>query len=387
MITNGFTYVAFLIFFAGSLVLLEKKTHWKIFEYIPPVVMLYLGSMLLCTAGLWDMKATQPAYGALKNNLLYAMVFVMLLRCDIRKILKLGPRMLGGFFAASITICIGFIGAYALFHTALGAGAWKALGALCGSWLGGSGNMIAIQAALDINSGDMAYALVVDSIDYSIWVMFLLWAVSFAPKFNKWTNADTSALDEVCARLEADELADKGTISFASMIFLLGFGLIVSAIAQNFGVDIQKSIGILDKATWTVLIVTVLGLIVAVTPLARITGSAEISNVLLYSIIALLASRASFAELRDAPIWIITGFVILGIHAVLLIAIAKIFKLDMFTCGVASLANIGGTASAPILAGSYSGALVPVGVLMALMGYAIGTGGGLIVAHIMSMFG
>ena len=69
MITNGFTYVAFLIFFAGSLVLLEKKTHWKIFEYIPPVVMLYLGSMLLCTAGLWDMKATQPAYGALKNNL------------------------------------------------------------------------------------------------------------------------------------------------------------------------------------------------------------------------------------------------------------------------------------------------------------------------------
>ena len=171
MITNGFTYVAFLIFFAGSLVLLEKKTHWKIFEYIPPVVMLYLGAMLLCTVGLWDMKATQPAYGALKNNLLYAMVFVMLLRCDIRKILKLGPRMLGGFFAASFTIGIGFIGAYALFHTALGAGAWKALGALCGSWLGGSGNMIAIQAALDINSGDMAYALVVDSIDYSIWVM------------------------------------------------------------------------------------------------------------------------------------------------------------------------------------------------------------------------
>ena len=118
MITNGFTYLAFLIFFAGSLVLLEKKTHWKIFEYVPPVVMLYLGAMLLCTVGLWDMKATKPAYGALKNNLLFAMVFVMLLRCDIRKILKLGPRMLGGFFAASVSIGIGFIGAYALFHKA-----------------------------------------------------------------------------------------------------------------------------------------------------------------------------------------------------------------------------------------------------------------------------
>jgi len=81
----------------------------------------------------------------------------------------------------------------------------------------------------------------------------------------------------------------------------------------------------------------------------------------------------------------LTGFIILGIHAISLLALAKIFKLDMFTCGVASLANIGGTASAPILAGSYSPALVPVGILMALMGYVIGTGGGLIVAHIMSM--
>ena len=102
---------------------------------------------------------------------------------------------------------------------------------------------------------------------------------------------------------------------------------------------------------------------------------------------ALLASRASFLELTDAPVWIIAGFMILGIHGILMVLCAKIFKLDMFTCGVASLANIGGSASAPILAGAYSGALVPVGVLMALMGYVIGTGGGLIVANIMSLFG
>lgn len=386
MITNGFTYIAFLVFLAAILVMLEKTTKAKVFKYVPPVVMLYLLAMVFCTVGLWDMAATKETYGALKNNLLYAMVFVMLLRCDIRKILKLGPRMLGGFFAASLSIGIGFVVTYATLHTQMGQDAWKALAALCGSWMGGSGNMIAIQAALDIGEVDMAYALVIDSIDYSIWVMFLLWAINFAPQFNKWTKADTSVLDEVSRRLEADVAVKDDKITFPGLLFLIGGGLLVSAIAQNTGSAIQAAAPFLDKATWTVLVVTLLGLIFAVTPVAKIAGSAEVSNMLLYIVIALLASRASFAELTDAPLWIAAGFMILAIHGIILLALAKIFKLDMFTCGVASLANIGGTASAPILAGTYSGALVPVGVLMALMGYVVGTGGGLIVGRIMSMF-
>ncbi len=386
MITNGFTYIAFLVFLAATLVMLEKTTKAKVFKYVPPVVLLYLLAMVFCTVGLWDVAATKATYGALKNNLLYAMVFVMLLRCDIRKILKLGPRMLGGFFAASLSIGIGFVVTYAVLHTQMGQDAWKALAALCGSWMGGSGNMIAIQAALDIGEVDMAYALVIDSIDYSIWVMFLLWVINFAPQFNKWTKADTSVLDEVSRRLEADVAVRDDKITFPGLLFLIGGGLLVSALAQNTGNAIQAAAPFLDKATWTVLVVTLLGLIFAVTPVAKIAGSVEVSNMLLYIVIALLASRASFAELTDAPLWIAAGFMILAIHAIILLALAKIFKLDMFTCGVASLANIGGTASAPILAGTYSGALVPVGVLMALMGYVIGTGGGLIVGRIMSMF-
>ena len=335
------------------------------------------------------MKATKPAYTLLKNNLLYAMIFLFLLRCDIRKVLKLGPRMLVGFFSATLTIMIGFVVSYAIFHNYMDPGSWKALGALCGSWIGGSGNMIAVQAALDIKEGAMAYALVVDSIDYSIWVMFLLWAVSLAPKFNAWTKADTTALDAVSKRLEEADAANKDTISFASLIFLLGLGLLVSAVTQNIGevvhASLKSTLPMIDKATWIVLIVTALGLLGAVSPLAKLKGGPELSNLMLYSVIALLASRASLLELKDAPLWIVAGFVILGIHGVLFLAIAKFAKLDMFTCGVASLANIGGTASAPVLAGTYSGSLVPVGVLMALIGYAVGTPLGLVCAHIMSM--
>lgn len=386
MITNGFTYVAVLIFTAAILVWLQKVTKSKFFEYAPPIVLLYLLTMIFCTCGVWDLEATKPAYSALKNNILFAMIFLMLLRCDIRKIIKLGPKMLGGFFAASISIGIGFIVTYAILHSALGAEAWKALGALCGSWMGGSGNMIAVQAALGISEADMAYALVVDSIDYSIWVMFLLWAVTMASKFNKWVKADTRALDEVSKKLNEQAQATDKKIDFISIILLLGISLVISAVGQNFGAWMNGMAPWLDSSTWTVLLITLCGLIGAVTPVGKMAGTSELSNVMLYIVVALLASRASFLELTDAPIWIIAGFIILAIHGILMVIVAKIFKLDMFTCGVASLANIGGTASAPVLAGAYDGALVPVGVLMALMGYVIGTGGGILVANIMSLF-
>lgn len=385
MITNGFTYVAVLVFTAAMLVWLQKTTKSKFFEYAPPIVLLYLITMIFCTCGVWDLAATKPAYSSLKNNILFAMIFLMLLRCDIRKIIKLGPKMLGGFFSASITIAIGFIATYAIMHTALGSEAWKALGALCGSWMGGSGNMIAVQAALGIGESDMAYALVVDSIDYSIWVMFLLWAINLAPKFNKWVKADTKSLDDVSKSLNDEAQATDKKIDFVSIIILLGMSLVVSAVGQNFGTWMNGIASWLDTSTWTVLLITVAGLIGALTPIGKMAGTAELSNVMLYIVVALLASRANFLELADAPIWIISGFMILAIHCILMILVAKIFKLDMFTCGVASLANIGGTASAPVLAGAYDGALVPVGVLMALMGYAIGTPGGILVANIMSL--
>lgn len=394
MITNGFTYIAVLVFLAAVLVGAEKLTKWKFFKFVPPVVLLYLLTMLLCTVGAWDMEATSGAYSALKNNILYAMLCLMLLRCDIRKVLKLGPRMLGGFFAASISISIGFIATYAIMNGVLGSEAWKALGALCGSWMGGSGNMVAVQQALHISEADMAYALVIDSIDYSLWVMFLLWAISFAPQFNKWTKASTARLDEVCARLEKEMQEEDKHMNFPGLLFLIGGALLVSALSQNAGNAIfawtKTLIGggtpWVDSATWTVLVVTVISLVAAVTPIGKIAGAAELSNVMLYIVIALLASRASLLELTDAPAWILSGFMILAIHGIILVIIAKIFKLDMFTCGVASLANIGGTASAPVLAASYSGALVPVGVLMALMGYIIGTGGGILTANIMRLF-
>ena len=393
MITNGFTYIAVLVFLAACLIGAQKVTKSKFFDFVPPIVLLYLIAMLCCTFGVWNTGETKAAYDAVRNPILYAMIFLMLLRCDIRQIMKLGPKMLGGFFCASITIAVAFIVTYAAMAPMLGETAWRGLGSLCGSWMGGSGNLVAVSDILGATEVELAGASIVDSIDYSVWVMFLLWAINLAPKFNKWVKADTTKLDEVSRRLDA-EFAEskKKTIDFPSLMFLLGLGLVASALCTNLGTAIRNAmpelLQIFDVATYRIVLISVLGLVLAMTPIGKIAGSAELSNIMLYMVVALIASRASLMELFEAGMgwWIIAGFIILAIHGVLMLLAAKIFKLDMFTCGVASLANIGGTASAPILAASYSGSLVSVGVLMALLGYVVGTFGGWGVGLAMSLF-
>ncbi len=385
MITNGFAYLAFILFFAGLVVLAEKHSKGKFFEYVPAVVLIYFVCMLFSTFGLWEKTPSVNAvYKEVKNNLLPAMIFLMLVRCDLRRIIKLGPKMLLGFFAASTSIAVGFVVMYLLFKSNLPADSWKAFAALCGSWMGGTGNMVAIQGALNIADADMGYTLLIDSINYSIWVMILLGMVPYGPRFNRWTKSDTSAIDQVGAELSKHHESLRKEMTFSDIIFLLGSALAVSALCQWAAGYLPKS-DFMSGTTWTVLLATVAGVLCAMTPMYGLPGSSQIANTMLYTIVGLIASRANFAELTEAPLYIFAGFVILGVHALVMAVIAKIFKLDLFTCGVASLANIGGVASAPILAAAYSDALVPIGVLMAMMGYIIGTGGGLIVGKILSV--
>ena len=199
MITNGFTYVAFLFCFAGVVASLEMKyKDTTFFKYVPTPVVLYVMCMVFATFDLWEKTdSVNAAYRVVRGNLIPAMIFVMLLRCDIRKILKLGPRMLIGFFSATITIMIGFVVMFALMKNGFPPESWKTWGALAGSWIGGTANMVAIQGALGISDSAMGYTLLVDNVNYSIWVILLLATVPYAKFFNKWTKTDTSTIDSV----------------------------------------------------------------------------------------------------------------------------------------------------------------------------------------------
>ncbi len=383
MITTTFPYLTILIFIASMLVYIESKTKAKLFKYLPAIVILYFTVMTLSTMEVWiKTDEINSAYKGFKSNLLPAMIFLMLLQSDIRKIFKLGKKILLTFFLASISISLGFILMFTLLHNFFEPQAWKAFGALSGSWMGGTGNMVAIQSALELHDSKMGYVLLIDSIDYAIWVMILLALVPFAQYFNRWTKADGSILETLGSTLDTKK--EQKEINFPSLFMMLGLSLAVSVIAQQIA-PLLPTTSFLTNTTWVVIFATLTGILFGMTPISKEASAQPLANIMLYMIVALIASRANFTELSQAPLYIVAGFIIITIHASIMILFAKLFRLDLFSLGVASLANIGGVASAPILAGAYNKALIPIGVLMAMMGYIVGTFMGLGVARILEL--
>jgi uncharacterized membrane protein len=135
------------------------------------------------------------------------------------------------------------------------------------------------------------------------------------------------------------------------------------------------------------LLATIFGLLASLTPLRQIAGSMTVSSALLAVVVAALASGASFSGLSTAPLFILSGFMVLALHGLLMLAAAKLFRFDLALCGIASLANVGGVASAPLLAAAYAPVLAPLGVLLAMLGYLLGTGGGLALASAFQWLG
>jgi uncharacterized membrane protein len=277
MITTAFTYLSVLLFIASMLVYIEATTKAKFFNYLPAIVILYFSVMTLSSLGLWEKTdEINTTYKAFKSNLLPAMIFLMLLQSDIRKILKLGKKILLTFFLASASISIGFIVMFLLFHNFFDEKAWKAFGALSGSWMGGTGNMVAIQAALELPDSKMGYVLLIDSIDYSIWVMLLLALVPFSKQFNNWTKADGSILETLGATLDTSKEQKK--INFPSLFLLLSLALMVSVMAQTIAPFLPTTT-FLTNTTWVVIFATIAGIVLGMTSLGKKASASTLANI------------------------------------------------------------------------------------------------------------
>ena len=318
------------------------------------------------------------------------MIFVMLLRCDFRKLAKLGGRMVAIFLACSFTLFIGFIVGYPIFKSFLGTDVWGAVAALYASWVGGSANMAAMQAALPVDAGAYSCALALDTVCYSVWIALLLLMVRYSSKWDNATKADTSKLQAVADAAAKEVEKEKKTASAADWIFLIGISLMVSAVSQMVGAHLQNafaSVGleVFDKGTMTTVFVTILGLVCALTPLGKLPAVEELSTVYLYAVVSLLASTASVVDLLTAPMWIVYGLFILAIHVVLMFVLSKMFHWDLCMVSTASLANIGGSASAPIVASAYNPSYAGIGVLMGVLGAAVGNFFGIGIGQILKM--
>ena len=395
VITNGFTYIAFLMFIAGGLLALEKYAKLKIFNWVPPLVFIYVLNMIFCTMGLYADPdgACKAVYSALKNNLLYAMIFVMLLRCDFKKLAKLGARMIAIFLGCSVTIGLGTVVGYPIFMNMIGGGekTWAATAALYASWVGGSANMAAMQDALPVDAGAYSCALALDTACYSVWIALLLFMVKHAKKWDTAVKADTSKLKAIADAANAEIEKEKAVkASAADWIFMIGLSLLVSAFGQWVGANLNsffKSVGLamFDKGTCTTVFITILGLVCAMTPLGKMPAINELSNVYLYAVVSLLASTATLVDLVAAPMWVVYGLFILVIHVVGMFILSKLFHWDLCMVSTASVANIGGSASAPIIAVAYNEAYAGIGVLMGVVGAAVGNFMGLGMGAILKM--
>ena len=371
MITSPLVYLFTLAFVATAFSLLESKTKLKVFKFVPAVVMIYASSMFLASMGVFESNEEINAiYKLTKTNLLPAMLFLMLLQVDFRHFFKLGKTLLISYILAVFSIAFGFIVVSLVFN--FNSDMSAAFGALAGSWMGGTANMIAVGSALEVSEDAFAYALVVDSVNYTLWVMMLLFLVPFAAAFNKFTKSD-----ENLAYLS--EIGCACTVGAKRYWLLIALALVVSLGAQL----ITEYVQILNKTTTIVLLASLFGVLGSFTKLKELNGSTEVATTMLYIIIALIGSKAIFDSFAGLGVYVFAGFMILLIHAIIMIIGAKIFKLDLFSVAVSSLSNIGGVASAPILAAAYNKSLVSVGVLMAIMGYLIGTFGGLAVGNIL----
>lgn len=364
MIAHPYLYLLLLSLLAIFALFLSKQ-RYKALQYIPPIVLLYLSVMLLSSWGLFEKnEEITQSYLTLKSNLLPAMLFLMLLPNKVSSLFKLGPKMLLTFFLASSSLFIAFILCFVLFG--LSASDISILAPLAGSWMGGTANMLAVSSMLESSESAIGIIMLIDSVDYSLWVMLLLLLVPFASRFNHYTKASDPVEDIV--------IEDRCALyfSYKAYAWLLLGAMAVSLMSQVSGIFLSKLL-FGSATTWSVILATLAGIVFSFSPLAKIRGLQSTANSMLYLLIALIASRANIHFDMGLLLYLIIGMSVLLIHALLMLFFAKAFRLDLFSISVASLANVGGIASAPILSAAYAQSLVGVGVIMATFGYVIGT--------------
>ena len=378
MIQTAWPYLAVMLLAAGLFPALERRYGWRVFSFAPPIVLTYLLVTALAVAGLWQTTPEIATTHSLAiSRLVPALVFLLMIDCDLRAILALGPKVLAVFFTATATLAIAFVLSFLLYRGWMTGDGWLPVASLGGSWVGGTANMVAVKQSIGMDDSLMAMSLLTDAVCYSAWAMVLFSVARLAPAFNRWTGARSSAERVVEAPRTTTAATADGTLLW------LGGALLVAAAAAVLA-GLLPVTGVISTTTWTILIATGAGLVVGQTPLARFPGAAPLAGALLAVVVAVLASQANFQGIGNAPLYLLCGATIIVIHAVLLVLAAKLFKFDLYLCGIASLAHIGGVATTPILAASYARALAPVGVLLALLGYVLGTGFGIGMAALLS---
>jgi uncharacterized membrane protein len=289
--------------------------------------------------------------------------------------------------AGSVGIIVGGPVALALFGSFLPGDTWMGLAALSGSWIGGTPNMVAIKESVGTPDSLMGPIIVVDTLVAYSWMGILLFLGSFQSRFDAWVGADTGEVESLDASLaEIEGQRRPVEVRDLAVILALGFGGAALSIWLGRQLPQLGDPTIISHTTWTVVIVTSIGLALSFTPVRRLeaVGTSRFGYLALYLMLTAIGAQADLKKVMEVPLYLVVGAVWLGIHIVTLFAAAKVLRAPLFFVATGSMANVGGVVSAPVVASVYRKALAPVGVLMGVSGYLIGIYGGLLCAWLLS---
>ena len=344
-------------------------------------------------------------YFVSSRYLLPASLILLCLSIDLKGVMKLGPKALIMFFTATLGIIIGgpiaLMIALNFFPNAFAATpdeVWRGLATVAGSWIGGGANQTAMKEIYEVGDNLFASMIVVDVIVANIWMGFLLYGAGMTEKVDRWLKADSSAITDLKNRIQ-DYRGKIERIPTATDVFILlaiGFGGVALA---HWGADVitpwMRSFketlagmnlhSLMSPFFWLIVISTTVGVGLSFTSWRKMegVGASRMGSIFIYILVATIGMKMNLAEIGPNLGLFIIGLIWMLVHVILLLVVAKLIKAPFFFVAVGSQANVGGAASAPIVASAFSPALAPVGVLMAVLGYALGTYGAIVCAMLM----
>jgi uncharacterized membrane protein len=372
LIKHPFFLVSFLL--AVECLVLWMADHPKYkkwFKYLPSLFWIYFLPMLASTLGIIDPKS--PVYSKIINSLLPASLFLLLISVNIKSILRLGRPALIMFFAGSFGIVFGAMLVFFILKGWIGKEFWAGFGALCASWTGGSANMIAVKEALSTPDAVFLPMVIVDTIVPYVWMAILVAFAESQPMFDRWNNADHRIFDQLSRRAHRSATNHAAQWHWGKILIIVAVAVCASVLVRT----LAKSLPIGKEATyaWTIILVSILGIALSFTPLKKLEdyGSTKIGYYFLYFVLTAIGAKASLSNIGATVLLIIAGFMIVTIHAAILMGVARLIRAPMFLAAVASQANIGGVASAPIVAEIYQPGFASIGLLLAILGNIVGT--------------
>ena len=373
----------------------SKNLFWvKFYKYIPALLLCYFIPSIFNSLGVISGDSSK-LYFVASRYLLPTSLALLTISIDIHEIKKLGSKALIMFFTGTLGIIAG--GPLAIMIVSLvspdiigGSGPdaiWRGLSTVAGSWIGGGANQAAMKEVFQVNDTIFSAMVAVDVIVANIWMAMLLYGTGIVQKIDNWFQADSSSIEKLKDKIETYQAQILKVPNTSDTIKVLSVGFGITAFA-HFGADLiapailqnapsLSKFSLTSRFFWLIVLSTTLAVALSFTKARQLegVGASRIGSVFIYILVATIGMKMNILAIFDNPGLFIVGLIWMMIHAIMLISVAKVIRAPFFFMAVGSQANVGGAASAPIVASAFHPSLAPVGVLLAVLGYAIGTYG------------